>query len=217
VRAILLDMKRAPLLAAAAVIAALPAAALPFESLTVHSGLLMIVNGVENGAPNALVPPVGAWVPVRLPSPPGLTWEAGIMMMGLIYDYQDGRGVPEEVEHANTFWVLGLACDLRAVYLRPVHERLSLGVTGGLALLFRIPVIPYDEAASDWGDLAGFFLTRSIFPEVGGVLRFAIVDDVALAVQLRALYPLSNLWDADKPSWLDHLTAGVIAGLEFKL
>ncbi len=210
-------MKRALLVAAAVTIGALPVAALPFESLTIHSGLLMIVNGVENGAPSALVPPLGAWVPVRLPRPAGLSWEAGVMMVGLTYDYEDGRGVPQEIEHANTFWTLGLMGDLRVVRLWPVHERLSLGVTGGLALFLRIPVIPYDDAAADWGDLATFFLTRSLFPEAGGMLRFKIRDDVALAVQLRALYPLSNIWDADKPSWLDHFTAGLLAGLEFKL
>ena len=204
-------------MAAVVVFVGLPAAALPFDRLTVHSGLLLIVNGVEDGAPDALVPPLGAWVPVPLPSAPRLSWEAGVMLLGLTYHYEDGRGVPVEIEAANSFWVLGLVGDLRALYLWPLADKLALGVTGGLALVLRVPVIPYDDAASDWGSLAGFFVARSVFPELGAALHWQLLDTVAIAVQLRALYPLHNLWDADKPSALDHFTAGVIAGLEFKL
>lgn len=196
---------------------ALPAASLPFDRVTVHTGLLHITNGIEDGAPSALVPPLGAWVPVALPLWPPLAWEAGLMIVGLTYTYEDGRGVPVEVEHADTFWVLGLAGDLRVVRMWPLGKNLSAGVTGGLALLLRIPVIPYDNAASDWGSLAGFFLLRSLFPEVGAALRWQALERAAVAVQLRALYPLHNLWDADSPSALDHFTAGLIVGLEFSL
>ncbi len=201
----------------ALLLAALPAACLPFDRVTVHGGLLYIVNGIEDGAPSALVPPLGAWIPVALPLGPSMSWEAGVMIAGLTYTYEDGRGVPVETEHADTFWVLGLAGDLRVVRMWPLSKSLSLGVTGGLALLLRIPVIPYDDAASDWGSLAGFFLLRSLFPEVGATLRWQALERTAIVVQLRALYPLHNLWDADAPSALDHFTAGLIVGLELAL
>lgn len=211
-------MARCALLATLALLlVALPAASLPFDRVTIHSGLLYIHNGVEDGAPSALVPPLGAWVPIKLPLAPSLSWEAGLMIVGLTYTWEDDRGVPVEIEHADTFWVLGLAGDLRVVRTWPLAKSLSLGVTGGLALLLRIPLIPYDDAASDWGALAGFFALRSLFPEVGATLRWQAVDRAAIVLQLRALYPLHNIWDGDTPSALDHLTAGAILGLELEL
>jgi hypothetical protein len=210
-------MRRALLPAVAVVLSALPAAALPFETVTVHGGLLYIVNGVEDGAPSALVPPLGAWVPVSIPAVAGLSWEAGAMITGLTYRLEDDRGVPMEIEAANTFWVLGLLGDLRALYLWPVAGTLLLGPTAGLAVLLRIPVIPHDDAASDWGTLAGFFLQRSLFPEAGAALRWQILERVGVAAHLRLLYPLHNLWDADVPSAADHLAVGLLVGLQLKL
>ncbi len=202
-----------------ALLAVLPGMTQALDHLTVHSGLLHITNGDEDGAPSALVPPFGAWIPVSLPSAPHLSWEAGVMMLGLTYtfDSNSDRGVPVEIEHANSFWVLGLIGDLRAVYLWQLRDNLWVGATGGLALFMRIPVIPYDDAASDWGSLAGFFALRSLFPEVGAALRWQILGNTAIVAQLRALYPLHNLWDADAPSVLDTLTAGLIVGLDFDL
>jgi hypothetical protein len=212
-------MERGRVFTIAALLLALPVAARALDRLTVHSGLLHITNGEEDGAPSALVPPLGAWTPVPLRWLPGLSWEAGVMMMGLTYtwDSESERGVPVEVEHANTFWVLGLAGDLRAVYQWRLRDNLELGITGGLLVLMRVPVIPYDDAASDWGSLATFFAMRSVFPEVGGGLRWQALGTTAVVVQLRALYPLHNLWDADTPSALDHFTAGLIVGLDFDL
>ena len=56
-----------------------------------------------------------------------------------------------------------------------------------------------------------------MFPEGGAGLRWQILGSTALVAQLRALYPLHNLWDADVPSALDHFTAGLIVGLDFDL
>jgi hypothetical protein len=209
-------MKRG-LLPAVLLVLALRAEA--FDRVTIHTGLLMMVNGIEDGAPSALVPPLGAWVPVQLPLPrvARLSWEAGLMLVGLTYRLEDGRGVPVEVEAANTFWVAGLGLDLRALYMFPVADGLTMGPTGGLMVFLRVPVIPYDDAGGDWSELAAFFAVRSLFPEIGAALRWQVLDTVALALQLRLLYPLHDLWDSATPSLLHEVTAGVLAGLELRL
>jgi hypothetical protein len=211
-------MRRVFVPAVAALLLALPAGALTFDTITVHGGLTLMVNGVENGAPSPLVPPVGAWIPVTLPiEAPQLSWEAGVMIMGLTYRFEGDRGVPMEIEGGDTFWTLGILGDLRALYLWPVGDTVLLGPTAGLALLLRFPVIPYDQAAGDWGNLAGFFLTRCLFPEVGVALRWRILERIAIAAQLRVMYPLSNIWDAGKPSVTDQMLSGLLVGLQYKL
>ena len=187
------------------------------ESLTVHSGLLLIVSSEDPGPPNPLVPPFGVWTTVGLPAPPGFLWEAGIMGMGLNYRYEDDRAVLAEVEAADNFWVLGLLTDLRFGRLWRIADRLEAGGSAGLALFLRIPAIPHDNAADDWAAVATFLLARSLFPELAASLRWQVVERWALVFDLRLMYPAHNLWDAGKPSAMDHLTTGVLVGVRWQL
>ena len=191
-----------------------PSSADALDVLTVHSGMLLVTNKAE-GPPSLLVPPLGAWIPVAIPAPPGYFWEAGLMLVGMNYRYEDGRGVPVEVEAADNFWVAGLIPDLRIGRLWDVGDSIAIGGFAGLAALIRVPVIPHDNAAQDYGALAGFFASRFLFPEVVASLRWAVLEDLRLTFDLRAMYPLHNLWDADSPSPIDHLTTGLLVGLQF--
>jgi hypothetical protein len=187
------------------------------DSLTVHSGLILVVNSEENGAPSLLTPVLGAWIPVSLPAPAGWSWEAGVMMAGMRYRYEDERAVPVEIEAANSFFVAALAPDLRFGRGFPLAPGIELWPFAGVSLFLRIPIIPYDDAASDMGALASYLLIRSLYPEIGASLRWEIVQDLRLTFDLRASYPLFNFFDRDVPSLADHFTTGLLVGLEFPL
>jgi hypothetical protein len=177
----------------------------------------MIVSSEDPGPPNPLVPTIGAWTTVGLPAPPGFFWETGVMGIGLNYRYEDDRAVLAEVEAADNFWVLGLLGDLRFGRLWRIGERLEAGGSAGLVLFLRIPAIPHDDAADDWGAVATFLLVRSLFPELAASLRWQVVERWALVFDLRVMYPAHNLWDAGKPSAVDHLTTALLVGVRWTL
>ena len=186
--------------------AAVPVGAL--DSLTVHSGLLSVYYAEDDGPPSLLVPPIGAWIPVTLPAPEQWSWQAGAMLIGMTYRYEDDRGVPVEGEAANSFWVAGLIGDLRIGRMWEISDGIDLRGYAGLALFLRIPAIPHDNASEDWGALATFLLMRSLFPEIGASFRWEFIDDLRLVFDVRGLYPLLGLLDSGSPSPIDHLTGG---------
>jgi hypothetical protein len=179
--------------------------------------MLFIYSAEDDGPPSLLAPPIGAWIPVTLPAPEQWSWQTGVMLVSMRYRYQDDRGVPVEIEAANSFWVAGLIGDLRMGRLFELKDGIDLRGYAGVSVFLRIPVIPYDDASQDWGALTTFLLMRSLFPELGVSLRWEIVGDLRLVFDMRGLYPLHSLWDGDAPSLIDHLTGGLLVGLEFSL
>jgi hypothetical protein len=137
------------------------------------------------------------------------------MAVGLNYRYEDDRAVLAEVEAADNFWVLGLIGDLRFGRLWAIGKTVEAGGFAGLALFLRVPLIPHDDAAEDWGATAAFLVARSLFPELAASVRWQVVDRWALVFDLRLWYPAHNLWDAGKPSALDHLTTGLLVGVRW--
>ena len=187
------------------------------DSLTVHSGLLLVHNAESDGPPDLLAPPIGVWIPVTLPAPAEWSWEAGAMLVGMTYRYEDDRGVPAEVEAANSFWVAGLIGDLRMGRLWKLKDGMDLVGYAGLSVFLRIPLIAHDDASQDRAALTTFLLMRSLYPEIGGSFRWEIMDDLKLVFDLRALYPLLGLFDSGTPSLIDHLTVGLLVGVEISL
>lgn len=184
------------------------------NELEFDGGLTFLGNADPDGAPSPLMPTVGVNLPLETP----VDLEVGILAWGTYYLYADGRAVPAEVEWRD-FWVLGLVADARIGYTFHFGENIGLGLHGGLALLLRVPIPLFDDAAPQTGPAMGYLygMARFLYPEAEVSGRFRLTDSLTLRVSLRGYLPIFHLWDGEGLPFLDQLMVSGLVGVVYAL
>ena len=110
--------------------------------LGIDTGTLLLFNSEENSAPSPLLTTLGVSIPILQKDNP-IYWLAALNFFGTYYEYSADRALPAEIEKADTLWTLGVILDTRFGFAFSVLEdKLKFGASGGLALVFRFPLIP---------------------------------------------------------------------------
>ncbi len=182
--------------------------------LGLDAGIFVLVNTDEDSAPSPLLNTLGMSIPFLYYNTP-LYWEASLLFFNTQYQYSfetsaaDAAGrpafTPAEIEKANSLWVLGVLLDTRFGYMFELSDRIRLGGAGGLALVFRLPLIAFDDGAQYQPDAFAYFFTRFLYPEVELAFHWDILDDLGLSFTLRGLFPIFHIWDGENVSFADQL------------
>ena len=198
------------LVVGAGAIPSLPA----LSALEIDGGLTFLGNTDQDSAPSPLMPTFGVNLPLGTP----VDLEVGVLAWGTYYLYANDRTVPAELEFRD-FWVLGLVADARIGYTFRIGQDVALGAHGGLALLLRVPIPLFDDAAPETGAAAGYLygMGRFLYPEGELFGRFRLTDSVALRVSARGYFPIFHLWDGEALPFLDQLMVSALIGIVFTL
>jgi hypothetical protein len=202
-------------LAALLALGALAPPGLPaLSELEIDGGLTLLGNTDADGAPSPLMPTIGVNLPFGVP----LDLEVGVLAWGTYYLYAGGRAVPAELEHRD-FWVLGLLADARVGYTFRISEAVALGARGGLALLLRVPIPLFDDAAANTGPAMGYLYgsLRFVYPEAELFGRFRLTEALGLRISLRGYFPVFHLWDGEGLPFGDQLMVSALVGVVYTL
>lgn len=142
------------------------------------------------------------------------------------YMYQSTleRAVMTPIESSSAFGplsaVMGISLNLPLSLRLPLSQNLSLILQPGFSFHIRIPVLALD--ASDPEDL-GLILDdlnaygRWIYLSLGTGLEARLSENTSFEVLLRALLPVSRIWDPRKLPLYDGMLVWASAGLRFSL
>ena len=130
-------------------------------------------------------------------------------------DDATGRFAPAEIERANSLWVLGVLLDTRFGYAFELSDTLRLGGAAGLALVFRLPLIAFEDAGQYQADAFSYFLIRFLYPEIEIALHWDLLKDIGISFALRGLFPLFHIWDGEDVLFVDQLI--IMGNLELRI
>jgi len=190
------------------------------DYLDIHGGLLYLGNSEPESAPSPLLPVLGASIPVKPRFLEGshFALEAGLLLFGTTYQYQNRRATPAELEHRD-FWVQGVLLDARIGLDWQLIPDLRLGLKAGPALLLRVPVPLFADAGEDFGPTLGYLYgtLRFFYPEAELFAGYRILKDFELKLSLRACFPLFHLWDGEGLPFYDQLMIAGLLGVVYTL
>lgn len=182
------------------------------NGLEVQSSYYLILNAVEDGAPDPLVNTVGASVPFRFLGNWLFRPEAQVFWLG--YKFADGRAVPE-----SSLWdhvtILSLLINPTVGYEFPLGPTLAWSAEAGLGFLNRFPIFLNGKTAADMAlPVTGWLMAgRLFYPNVGSSLSWQFSPLFAATLRAQLLYPVFNLWGG--LPWYDQLTFGGGFGIRF--
>jgi len=182
------------------------------NGLEAQSSYYMVLNAVDDGAPDPLVNAVGASIPFRFLGQWLFRPEAQVFALG--YKFASGRAVPESSLFDHVV-VLSLLINPTVGYEIPLGPTLSLATEGGLGFLSRFPIFFNGANAGSMAlPVTGWLMAgRFIYPNVGTGLTWQFSPLFGFTVRAQAFYPLFNLWD--NLPWYDELTVGGGIGVRF--
>lgn len=183
--------------------------------LGLDASLIVLINTDENSAPSPFLNTFGMSLPFLYNDTP-LYWESSLLLFGTHYQHSFEGNVdaadssrplftPAEIEKANSLWVLGVLLDTRFGYLFELNDRIRLGGSGGLAFVFRLPLLAIEDGDQYRGAAFGYFFTRFLYPEVELAFHWDVLDTLGLSLTVRGLFPLFHLWDGEQVSFADQM------------
>ncbi len=184
------------------------------DYISIDGGAMLMFNAEENSAPNSLMPTIGASFNI-LPVEKPLLLEVGILFFGTQYVWNGDRAMPAEIEAANSLLVLGILLEARFGYLFTLTDKFKIGGTVGLATVFRLPIIAYDNGGDNQGDTASYLLSRFLYPEVELTFRWKLVDKIGLSLGIKYLLPFFHVWDGESLPFYDQMMLSAIVGVQF--
>lgn len=221
-------LPRVPRVALALLFLLLLATGLPALSyISIETGQMLLINPLDEGGLSPILTTAGAAIPLievgvfRL--------ELSTLFWGTQYYLGpvSGRPLPAQWE-AKQFTVLGMwIAPLAGVNFQLAGGKLELGAAATLALNFRLPLFLWDIPAE--GDAAGwaewdtiwssaatyFFQARFLYPETDFWIRWRVAEDLSLALTIKALYPIFQLWNGN--GFSDEMILAAVVGFDIRL
>jgi hypothetical protein len=172
----------------------------------------MILDSVNDAAPDPVVNTIGISVPIRLNEHWYTRPEIQIFFLG--YKYDGGRAAPESSEWDNVV-EMSIMLNPTAGYDIPLTRDLVWSSEGGLGILLRFPVIFNGTTAADMAIPATgwFYAGRFIYPNIGTALTWKLSPKISAVLRSQIYYPLFDLWSG-VPLY-DELTFGVGIGIRY--
>lgn len=182
------------------------------NGLEVQSSYFMVLNAVQDGAPDPIVNTLGASIPFRFLG--GWTFRPEAQVFVLNYKYADGRAVPESSLFENVA-ILSLLVNPTVGYEFPLGPSLSWGAEGGLAFVSRFPIFFNGKTAGDMAlPVTGWLMAgRLFYPSVASGITWQFSPLLAATLRGQLFYPIFNLWN--NLPWYDQLTFGGGFGVRF--
>jgi len=181
------------------------------DGVEAQSSILVILNSVEDGAPDPVVNTIGISAPVRLRGNWYLRPEIQMFFLGYKYD---GRAVPESSMWDNVVeWSIML--NPTGGYEFPLTRDLTATAEGGLGFLLRFPVYLNGDTAGGmaWPVTSWLLAGRFLYPDVGGGLAWKISSKWTAVFRGQLFYPIFDLWSG--LPWYDELTFGAGIGVRY--
>jgi hypothetical protein len=201
-----------------ALLAATSLSALTVDELDINFGLISIGNTIPGASgPPIITPLYGVSLPMQLSEP--FFVEPMLEFYTTYYEVLGTNVAPSAFETGTSFLTLGMLLSLHGGARWNVSPVLVAGGSVGLDFLLRLPIefLSSDpNAAADTGYAFTWFLTRSIYPEVRGFLRWQVTDAIGLVFNVRVWYPIFQLWAGGFPFPDQFMLAGGI-GFAVKL
>jgi hypothetical protein len=185
-----------------ALLAAASASALTVDELDVNFGFIYIGTADPSAlGPSIVTPLYGVSLPIQLVGP--FFVEPVIEFYSTYYMWTGTAVAPAAMETGNVnnaFFAIGSLISLQAGVRWPVSRVITLGGALGVDFLLRFPaefLMADPNTTSDTSSpLAWFYQSgRFVYPEVRLFMKWQATEAVGLVVNLRAWYPLYQLWD----------------------
>lgn len=184
------------------------------DYVSVDGGVFLMLNADEDSAPHPFMPTIGASFNI-IPDEKPLLLETGMLLFGTQYIWSGDRAVPAEIEAANSILMLGIILEIRVGYLFTLSDKFKIGLTGGLANVFRFPLKAYDNGDRYLGDVLSFLMARFLYHEFEVTFRWKLKDKLGLSFGIRYLLPLFHIWDGEDLPFYDQMMFQTIIGLQF--
>jgi hypothetical protein len=184
------------------------------DFVSADGGVILMLNADENSAPHPFMPALGASFNI-LPDDKPLLLEAGMLLFGTQYMWSDERAAPAEIEAANSMLTLGIILEVRVGYIFTLSELFRIGVTGGLASVFRFPIKAYDNGSENQGDVLGYLMARFLYPEIEATFRWRLREKLGLSLGVRYMFPIFHIWDDEDLPIYDQMMFSLILGVQF--
>jgi len=182
------------------------------NGLEVQSSYYLILNSVEDSAPDPLVNAVGASIPFRFLGQFMFRPEAQVFLLG--YKYANGRAVPESSAWDHVV-VLSLLINPTIGYEFALGPNFALSAETGLGFFNRFPIFFNGVTAADMAlPVTGWLMAgRLFYPNLGTSATWQFSPLFAVTLRAQGFYPIFNHWN--NLPWYDELTVGGGLGIRF--
>ncbi len=175
---------------------------------------------ISSAASPFIIYPAGISVPMRIGElfylDPGIRF---YFPYTVIFSDDVSRPVPATREDADRIEILAIDIRPEAGVIFPLSEDFELGVTGAPSLLFRLPLIGYDNAGDDVALVRQYYLAKARFLSLytGGFFNWNFSDSYILNIKAGTDLPFYNLWDGSGTAFYDQLKINLEIGFRFNL
>ena len=195
--------------------------ALTVDELDVNVGLIYIGTTDPNAlGPSIVTPLYGVSLPMQLSGP--FFIEPMLELYTTFYRWTGTAVAPAAMESGDGFLTLGALLSMHGGVRYKISPVLSAGGSLGIDFLLRFPIeflMPDQNTAADTGSGFGWFFgaARFIYPELRGFLRWQVTDDIGLVFNVRAWFPLFELWAGQSLPFPDQFMFGGGIGFAVRL
>ena len=182
-----------------AMLAASSLSALSLDDLDVNFGIIYIgtTDPVASG-PSIITPLYGLSLPIQVSGP--FFIEPMLEFYTTFYQWTGTAVAPAAMENAQGFLTLGTLVSFHGGARWAVSPAITLGGSVGIDFLLRFPIeflMADQNAAADTGSGLGWFFgaARFLYPEARLFMKWQVTPAIGLVLNVRAWYPLFQLWD----------------------
>jgi hypothetical protein len=204
-----------------AMLAASSLSALAIDELDVNFGIIYI-GTTDPGAsgPSIVTPLYGVSLPIQVSGP--FFIEPMLELYTTFYQWTGSAVAPAAMENAQGFLTLGTLLSFHGGMRWAVAPALTLGASLGIDFLLRFPIeflMADQNTAADTSSGLGWFFgaARFIYPEARVFLKWQVSPAIGLVLNLRAWYPLFQLWDGQSFPFPDQFMFAGGIGFAVKL